>query len=179
MMRHYNGAPRAVLRPLSKRNGDKCTICGRAFIKRRFSKLEAGEVNISVPSQLFDYALDVCPYGDSVTTIITANTIGVPIKYDMLIGKFEFRRGVACFDAQLYPENAQDILLITDKNILDRNYGEGLVGLSIGTSSIYALVVPIDLLVGGKIPLIKMSKVALCDELRRQIDAFLRKPSLS
>lgn len=175
-MRHYNGAPRSMLRPLSKKDGDKYTIHGHAFIKKRFSKLEAGEFYISAPSQLFDCeALDgICPYGDNVTTIVAAGAIGIPIKYDMLIGKFEFRRGVACFDAQLYPEDIQDVLLITDKNILDRNYGEGLVGMSIGASSIYALVVPIELLVSGRIPLIKISKGALYDELRKQIGLFLK-----
>ncbi|MBR5939331.1 hypothetical protein IKZ77_02140, partial [Candidatus Saccharibacteria bacterium] len=74
-MRHYNGAPRAILRPLAKRNEDGYLIKDLAYIRRRFSNnLECTEVRISTPAEFFDCEKfdSVCVYGDDLTTLVTA-----------------------------------------------------------------------------------------------------------
>ena len=92
-----------------------------------------------------------------------------------MVGKFEFRDGVACFDAQLHPtvpEDIQDVLIITDKDILGHNYGLGMVGMSIGNTPIFAVNVPIDLLLGEG--MVKLSKTQFFDELKKQTDLFIK-----
>ena len=179
-MRHYNGAPRAVLRPLIKRKEDRYVIKEFTYVRRRFSrKLEPAEVYISMPAEFFDCERfdSVCVYGDDITTLITMGVIGVSTKYDILIGKLEFQNGVACFNAQLHPtapEDIQDVLVLTSEDILSRNYGLGMVGMSIGKSSIFAVNVPIDLLVDGYTGMLKMSKARLFDELKKQTAIFLK-----
>lgn len=180
MVRHYNGAPRALLYSLAKKRNGKYVIEGPGYIKRSFSsKVEEGNIYISLPAKLSN-GLGTCAYGDNLTTVIVAKFLGTPMKYDMLIGRLEFYRGAAHFLSQLYPINPEvhDILLITNKNIMNRTFSDGIIGIYIG-EGLFGLNIPLDVLdtlvSTGQIPALKgKTHTWIVGELRRQMDAFLR-----
>lgn len=183
MVRHYNGAPRALLCSIAKKRGNRYVIEGRKYIKRSFSsRPEEGDVYISFPDKLSD-GLGTCAYGDNLTTVIVAKFLGTPMKYDMLIGRLELYHGAVYFLSQLHPTNPEvhDILLVTNKNIMNRTFGDGIISLSI-SEGLFGLIIPLDvldtLISTGQIPALKgKTRTWIVSELRRQIDAFLEEYS--